>query len=104
MFEEVHDKNFNKHVKDETMKGNEEYKEWFAQQKAEEREAKRLEKERIAAERAERREVFLPLHNFEPYEMAFIYNIFRLWLKNADPNWFDNSKWPEKLMKKLWNF
>ena len=60
MFEEVHDKNFNKHVKDETMKGNEEYKEWFAQQKAEEREAKRVEKERIAAERAERREVFFP--------------------------------------------
>merc|ERR1712226_352395 len=57
MFEEVHDKNFNKHVKDETMKGNEEYKEWFAQQKAEEREAKRAEKERLAAEKAERRQI-----------------------------------------------
>ena len=58
MFEEMHDKNFNKHVKDETIKGNEEYKEWFAQQKAEEREAKRAEKERLAAEKAERREVY----------------------------------------------
>ena len=57
MFEEIHDKNFNAHVKDETQKGNEEYKEWFAQQKAEEREAKRLEKEQLAAERAERRQV-----------------------------------------------
>ena len=70
MFEEVHDKNFNKHVKDETMKGNEEYKEWFAQQKAEEREAKRAEKERLAAEKAERRQVLLITLSHESCDMT----------------------------------
>ena len=70
MFEEVHDKNFNKHVKDETIKGNEEYKEWFAQQKAEEREAKRAEKERLAAEKAERRQVLLITLSDESCDMT----------------------------------
>lgn len=57
MFEEMNDKNFNKHVKDETMRGNREYKDWIDAQKAQEREAKRVEKERLAAERAERRQI-----------------------------------------------
>lgn len=57
MFLETEGLHFNNHVKDQTMAGNAEYKQWMLEQKQAAKEQKQAEKEKLAAERAERRAI-----------------------------------------------
>ena len=63
MFLETEGLHFNNHVKDQTMAGNAEYKQWMLEQKQAAKEQKQAEKEKLAAERAERRAVSYNLYS-----------------------------------------